>query len=886
MQSKIGMIAFLAAAALWTAPPSSGENGPAGYRREIRRKVLDNGLTIIACPDPKSSVVDVRAFVKNTGSIFEGKYLGCGISHYVEHLASGGSTSRRSEDEIRLLAESIGGVNNAYTTYDCTCYFVTTASRYLDTALDLVADSVRNCVFAQAEVDREREVILQEIKKDLDEPGGEHYRAFMETMFLVHFARYERIGYLDRFLTITRDDLVSFYRERYVPQNVVFVVAGDVNPSDAFAKVEKALGDWKMGPLTSVAIPAEPEQTSARRVEKEWKGLKTCSIIMGWPTVPLAHPDMYPLDMLSFILSQGKSSPLYRALCCGTPPLAQQAGSYSYTPWFGGSHFGIMIRGVDPASVDAAIEAAAAEIEKYRKNPVTPDELAKAQVQKRSQHVMALEKAEDLAEDAGSNAVGLGDPWYTEAYLRLLDGVTPAQISAAALKYLDRSRLTVAVLKPAAAEGRGPAGKGPDAAPAKPETARSTFPNGLRLLLRRTPGTGMISVQAWCKSGIMAETASNNGINRLMANLLLRGTKTRKAIDIDREVDSMGAELAASGGSHTFGVRMKILPDGFKQSMDLFADVLCNPSFEQEEIDIAKAHALAEIREEKSEWGSESMNIFRAAFFRKHPYRLNVLGSEESIPGITREDIAKFHRTFLHPANMVVAVFGDFDPAQAMEIVGASFGGLKSSESVPDLIPPSEDPLREDSTIHVKNDFNNMVVMVGWPAPSYKDGDRHVMTVIDALSSGAMYPGGRLYESLRGGEKGLVYYIHASNWPGMGTGAFYVMALTTPDNRAEVVSRILSQIEALSSSAVGEDELRIAKQVLITEHVVLNQAIEDQAQESSLNELYGFGYDFSEKYLQRIDAVTADDVIRVAKNYLRKRMVLTIGPEIPEGEKK
>jgi len=206
---------------------------------------LDNGMKVVLSEKHDSPAVAVYAYIK-TGGIYEGKYLGCGVSHYLEHLVSGGTTKNRTEQESNLLLKKIGDRVNAYTTLDHTCYHIKTTREHWKTAADLISDWINNCAFATNEVLREKGVIVQEIKMGEEEPGRTLWKLFTETFFLKNEARVPVIGYEEDFKGVKRDEIIDYYSRRYVANNMVIVIVGDVYRNElddvlksTFAKINR-----------------------------------------------------------------------------------------------------------------------------------------------------------------------------------------------------------------------------------------------------------------------------------------------------------------------------------------------------------------------------------------------------------------------------------------------------------------------------------------------------------------------------------------------------------------------------------------------------------------------------------------------------------------------
>ncbi len=224
LRRLLPLLALLLAVSL--APSAFADPGARseGYPDNLLVDTLDNGLQVVVEERHATPIVRIHAYMK-IGSIYEGEYLGSGLSHYMEHIVSGGSTRRkvtdadgnetwvgRTEDENKQLLKSIGSDSNASTFYNFTQYYITTKSEMAETAVDLISDYLQNCQFDSTEVAREQRVVQQELHMRADEPNRARSMLFSETMFKVHPSRVPIIGYVDCIDSITRDDMLRFYQ--------------------------------------------------------------------------------------------------------------------------------------------------------------------------------------------------------------------------------------------------------------------------------------------------------------------------------------------------------------------------------------------------------------------------------------------------------------------------------------------------------------------------------------------------------------------------------------------------------------------------------------------------------------------------------------------------
>src|SRR3954465_6922537 len=199
------------------------------WREPIQRTVLPNGLTLILKRDTSAALASVQVWVK-TGSIHENAHLGAGLSHYLEHMLFKG-TERRAGREISATVQAHGGYINAYTTFDRTVYYIDLPSEHTGVAIDLLADAVLHSTLPAEEVTKEKDVILREIAMTKDDPDNRLWDAVFSASFREHPYRQPIIGHRDVFSAVTRDDLVNYYHARYVPNNLVVVIVGDIDPA-------------------------------------------------------------------------------------------------------------------------------------------------------------------------------------------------------------------------------------------------------------------------------------------------------------------------------------------------------------------------------------------------------------------------------------------------------------------------------------------------------------------------------------------------------------------------------------------------------------------------------------------------------------------------------
>ena len=292
--------------------------------------ILQNGLTVMIREAHGSKVVSCQTLVK-TGSIFEGDRMGGGLSHYLEHVVSGGTTSTLTEAQISEKLQTIGGASNAYTSYDDTVYFINTTSAHYEEALELLLAYVTDCQFKETEYEREKGVILQEFQLGENNPSQRLWESFTKTAYREHPVRHPVIGEKDVFLKMNRQDLLAHYRRWYTPENMVVAVVGDVNKGEVLRAVLNLAGSLKRSANPPYVLPPEPPQLAPRSVEKALPIARLTKACLGFRTVPLTDPDLYALDVLAIILGETTKGSCFRSVPgAGRPPLPRASFPF---PW-------------------------------------------------------------------------------------------------------------------------------------------------------------------------------------------------------------------------------------------------------------------------------------------------------------------------------------------------------------------------------------------------------------------------------------------------------------------------------------------------------------------------------------------------------------------------
>src|SRR5688572_11858153 len=358
---------------------------------------LPNGLEIIVEEDHSAPVVSVQAWVK-TGSIHEGAWMGAGLSHLLEHMLFKGTPARRPQDFARAVQDH-GGYINAYTSFDRTVYWIDTPVRGLTEALDLLSDALMNSALPADELVKEQEVIRREFAMGFDDADSVAGKQLFSTAFTQHPLRHPVIGHLDVFNQLGREDLCAYYRARYAPNNIFFIVVGAVDADEIHDQLAKFFEKHPRRPLADVLLPREPAQLGRREEHTEFPTELT-RLGLSWHVPEITHPDLPALDLLATVLGGGRSARLYRRLREDLG-LVHGVDAWCYTPASAGL-FGVDAV-LDPDKRDAVEREVLTMIEDMKENGSAPGELEKARRQFLAHQIGALTTMRGQAGDLGTN---------------------------------------------------------------------------------------------------------------------------------------------------------------------------------------------------------------------------------------------------------------------------------------------------------------------------------------------------------------------------------------------------------------------------------------------------------------------------------------------------
>lgn len=833
------------------------------------RQVLPNGLTLLVKPDHRHALVSVQIWVK-TGSIHEGDFLGAGLSHFLEHMLFQG-TGRRSARDISTEVQAHGGNINAYTTFDRTVYYIDLPAEHLAVAVDVLADMVFHSTLAPDAVGKEREVILREIDMVQDEPDQRLAEALFATTFREHPYRHPIIGYRDVFAAVSRDDLAAYYLSRYVPNNMVVVVAGAVSPESAQELVAKHFGVSPRARLAPVVVPEEPRQLAPRLWER-FEAVEISRVGLAWQIPGLTHADTPALDALALILGGGDSSVLWQRV-------REQAGlvhTIDASCWNPGTSGLFLITfNCDAAKRSKAEAAVERELARLGRTGFTAAQLRKAVRQMVVGEINTRKTVSGQASRLGMAEVVVGDLHFSRTYFERLARLTPKEVRRVLQAYLVPAHRTCVALNPESARtASNPRGCETMAPREAPALSHHVLPNGAQLILQPDHSLPNLHLRICCLGGPCYEPPDHRGATALLATLLTKDTKDYTAAEVARRIEEVGGSFHSFAGNNSFGLALEVLPTDFERAFELLEGALLRPSFRPATVALERTAQLAALQEEKDDVVGYGRRLLRQRFFGTHPLAATHLGDEAGVAATGPRDLATLHCQLVVASNTVLSISGDFSnrelAAKAKQLLRKLKTGRPGSPESVTTIPAMPGVGVEQQP------RQQAVVFEAYPAPALRASDFYVGEVLDEIFSGVA---ARLFQRVRD-ELGLAYFVRSSRVIGLNAAMFYFYAGTAPGSEAAVFGEFEAEVDRVRQGGVLPDELARCQTRLKAGRRMSLQTNASRAMQAGLNALYGLPvYDWL-RYDAHVEAVSIEDLAAFAARYFAPalRTRLTIRP--------
>ncbi len=394
------------------------------------------------------------------------------------------------------------------------------------------------------------------------------------------------------------------------------------------------------------------------------------------------------------------------------------------------------------------------------------------------------------------------------------------------------------------------------------ETKKIKLSNKATLLIEENHSTPIVSFCAYFKGGVRHETEAQNGITYLTQAVLLKGTEKFSAEELAFKTEAIGSVIIPFTDKDAFGVYTSVLAKHLDKALELFLDPIFHPIFPPSEVEKEKQVVLAEIQESRGEIYSHCLELCDKTLFAHHPYRFPIKGNPEVIQNFKQEDLVKWHQTWYHPNNLIFSIVGDFSIKEVEEKVSSLLENLPKKK-LPKLIIPSENGERKKEIVE-EREKRQLAISIGFLAPQAADEDRFPFEVLNGVLSGM---GARLFIELRD-KKGLAYSVGSRYDAVLDYGILKTYMGTSPEKESQAKEGLLEELWRLKQAPPSEEELQRAKRYLIGLYEIARQKKSTQALRFARYEMLGSGWRTANQYPKKIEAVQADQVQKMAEQYL------------------
>lgn len=858
---------------------------------------LSNGIPVIL-QNFDSEVSAVYWWVK-TGSADE-RPKEAGFAHFLEHMhfkdTDAKSSGRASTGEMARAIESLGGDINAYTSFDQTVYHVTCAAHHWEKVLKVFGAMAKPQKFLKQDFEQEREVILEELKKNEDTPS----RMLFQSLFTATFAKhpYGRpvIGYEKTLKAAKVGDLEAFYRRQYVSGNMGLVLVGpydEKRKKAVLAIAEQFYGSKviKKKPAAHVTRPLEASLRPKTTFGSLPFDVTTPTLAFSFRVPDLQDASMPALDVMSSVLCQGESSRLYQSLFYGKS-IVTEVGGGLYVP----KDPGMLYFTADTESLsqlEPALQGILDEVQKLKTQLPTDEEIARVITTSESERYYAAQTADGVASRLGFLQYQLGDLTHDRKYIDEMKSVDSDQIREVIEEFVNPNRMSLTLMLPEKE-------KDFDLRPIQetvkrffsdqtksPKTKRASgtkkenlptliqLDSGARVLYRERPNSHVMSIHSAVLGGLRLEIVDgvkgpeyDQGVSNILSNVWAKGTTTKTAKQITEMIEGAAANLDGFSGRNTVGLHTVGLARDWPRLSELFTDCLLNPTFPKEEVDLTRKVVEESIRSIEDHSSALCSKLFHETLFQHHPYGKYAAGTLQSVGSIDSDRLKAFHSKWVRPERLVISVVGNVwkrsldvwlqeldEKLKALPKNAGSNLGLDTIGDEPDLRGPRwVDRALGREQVHI---------IVGGLGLKFSDQERHAMRVLQNLLGGQS---GKLFIELRE-KKSLAYSVAPIDMQGIERGYAATYIACSPAKKQEAIEGIKKVYEQLAKKGPSASEMKRAKEYYLGRRAMDLQGDSSLSNYYTLENVYNLPVRSEEEIIRSIEAVTAKQVQDVCRKY-------------------
>lgn len=860
------------------APLKSQDYNPDAIDVPYKKFVLPNGLRLIVHEDHKAPIVAVNIWY-HVGSKNE-KMGKSGFAHLFEHLMFNGS-EHYNTDYFQAL-EAIGATDlNGTTNEDRTNYFQNVPVNALDQVLWLESDRMGHLLGAidQAKLDEQRGVVQNEKRQGENQPYARGWDIIQKEMFPPHHPYgHTVIGEMEDLNAASLEDVHEWFKSYYGAANAVLVVAGDITAETAYEKVMKYFGNIPAGPTIArpgINIPRRTGETRATfqdRVPEE-------QVVMVWNTAQWGTNDNVYLDLVSDVLGSGKTSRLYKKLVYDLQLCTSVFCFNGPSEIAGNFYIGARVKaGHTSEEVEKVISDVMADF--LAKGP-TEEEMKRVKAAYFANFIKGLERIGGFGGKSdllASNEVYGNTPDYYKKMLKVYHAATSKDLHTAAKNWLSDGRFVLTctpfpeyTTSGVEADRSKIPGLGATAEAAFPDIQRATLKNGMKVMLTRRRESPTVVASMMFDAGYVSDKfGGKSGLANLAMNMLDEGTQTRDALQINEQLQLLGASLNTSSDLDFSYVTLNTLKQSLDPSLDLMADVVLHPSFPEADFKRLRDQQISAIKNEKKQPQSMVMRVAPALLYgENHPYAMPMTGTgeEASVEGLATSDVRQFYDTWLRPNNATIVVTGDISMEELTAKLEQRFAGWKEGKAPKKVIPEVKTANNGKIFLMDRPESQQSMIMSGYLTGKYGEMDETAIEQMNNVLGGDFTS--RINLNIRE-DKHWSYGAGSFIQNTKGQRPFMIFAPVQSDKTKESVQEIMKEVrDFVTTKEMSQAEFDKTKQNTVMAMSGMwetNGAVNGSARSIVR---YGLSDDYWKTYGKRVNALTLKDTRDVAKKVIQ-----------------
>ncbi len=842
----------------------------AATQENIVKEVLTNGIVVIVKENHSAPVAACNFWIR-VGAAYENDNEK-GLSHFIEHMMFKG-TKKRGLGQIDKEIKELGGYNNAFTSYDATNYVIVVPSENIEKAIEIQFDALTESVFDETEINKEREVIIDELKRGQDNPNI----FIMQKLMNISFDAYYKdpiIGYESNLRQYTRESIKDFFEKYYIPANIIIVVSGDVDTAKILNCIRNTFGTIS-GRKTGVISESKTDKEKTFQYKTFSGNIESRYLMIGFPVPDILSEDTPAIEILARLMGGSESSNLYQKLK-EEKELVDNIDMDIFTGRFGGILIVSAI--VREGKYPSVLEEIFKEVERIKKYGVTREELDRVRSDIIREKEKELMKVENDALNLGYFET-LSDYNEYYRYYERLRRTLETDIINVASRYLNPDAASIVVYYPKSREKEFKGYKEAEkiknlvkpvvekTQEKKTEARLIEIKNGIKLIHKKQTNTNIVAAKFLFPGGVIFEGSFNSGlykgITNLMIETMMKGTKKRSAKDIAQRIDELGAVFVPNVSKEYFGWSMEVMNTNFENLIELFSDIIFNPLFDIEEVRKEKEDIINKLNRLKDYPDEYAFKLFNEEFFEWHPYGFYPLGSTQSVKTIPLRFLKEWHDRFFVPDNIIVSVVGNIDIEYVKDIFEKYLNKWETSKAIKINLP-----VKITHSIKIKREKiekNQSHIIIGFKGPKTNSDDYFAFRILDTILSGGM--DSRLFHEIRD-KKNLCYTVFSTFDRFVENGAFKIYAATSPENEEKLEEEIFKVLKDLIKNKVTVKEIKAAKNYINGMFKIGFQDYMAQADSYCMYEFWGLGFKQVDSFLDKIYAVKKDDIDRIIDKYI------------------